>query len=132
MEETTWVLTSYLVANAVVLPLGGYLSSLMGRKRFYLTCVTIFTVASALCGLAPSLGWLIFFRILQGLGGGGIVRVVHAELFGNAPGNASGAPLLSRRPVGDSCLSNQFYCSEPPDVRDAMYQVPPTFLNVHV
>ena len=44
----------------------------------------------------------------------------------------NGAPLLSRRPVGDSCLSNQFYCSEPPDVRDAMYQVPPTFLNVHV
>nr|WP_320131519.1 DHA2 family efflux MFS transporter permease subunit [uncultured Holophaga sp.] len=85
VEETTWVLTSYLVANAVVLPLGGYLSSLMGRKRFYLTCVAIFTAASFLCGVAPSLGWLIFFRILQGLGGGGLQPISQAIMVETFP-----------------------------------------------
>lgn len=71
-HEATWVLTSYLVANAIVLPLSAWLSRAVGRKRFYMTCVAIFTVSSALCGLAPSLGWLVFFRILQGAGGGGL------------------------------------------------------------
>lgn len=71
-HEATWVLTSYLVANAIVLPLSAWLSRLVGRKRFYMTCVAIFTASSALCGLAPSLGWLIVFRILQGAGGGGL------------------------------------------------------------
>ncbi|MDE3246834.1 MAG: DHA2 family efflux MFS transporter permease subunit, partial [Acidobacteriota bacterium] len=93
VEESTWVLTSYLVANAVVLPLGGYLSSLMGRKRFYLTCVTLFTVASALCGLAPSLGWLIFFRILQGLGGGGLQPTSQAILVESFPHEKRGAAM---------------------------------------
>jgi DHA2 family multidrug resistance protein len=93
VEETTWVLTSYLVANAVVLPLGGYLSSLMGRKRFYLTCVTVFTVASALCGLAPSLGWLIFFRVLQGLGGGGLQPTSQAILVESFPQEKRGAAM---------------------------------------
>jgi len=85
VEETTWVLTSYLVANAVVLPLGGYFSSLFGRKRFYITCVIIFTVASFLCGVAPSLGWLIFFRILQGLGGGGLQPISQAIMVETFP-----------------------------------------------
>lgn len=71
-DESTWVLTSYLVANAIVLPISGWLSSKVGRKRFYMTCVALFTMSSLLCGLAPSLGWLIFFRILQGVGGGGL------------------------------------------------------------
>ena len=71
-DESTWVLTSYLVSNAIVLPLSGWFSSLIGRKRFYMTCVAIFTVSSFLCGLAPSLGVLVFFRILQGVGGGGL------------------------------------------------------------
>ena len=93
VEETTWVLTSYLVANAVVLPLGGYFSSLMGRKRFYLTCVTIFTVASFLCGIAPSLGWLIFFRVLQGLGGGGLQPISQAILVETFPPEKRGAAM---------------------------------------
>ena len=93
VEETTWVLTSYLVANAVVLPLGGYFSSLMGRKRFYLTCVTIFTVASLLCGIAPSLGWLIFFRVLQGLGGGGLQPISQAILVETFPAAKRGAAM---------------------------------------
>jgi DHA2 family multidrug resistance protein len=71
-DESTWVLTSYLVSNAIVLPLSGWLSSLLGRKRFYMACVALFTVSSFLCGLAPSLGVLVFFRILQGVGGGGL------------------------------------------------------------
>ncbi|HWY43836.1 MAG TPA: DHA2 family efflux MFS transporter permease subunit [Candidatus Sulfotelmatobacter sp.] len=71
-DESTWVLTSYLVSNAIVLPLSGWLSSLVGRKRFYMSCVALFTVSSFLCGLAPSLGVLVLFRILQGAGGGGL------------------------------------------------------------
>jgi MFS transporter, DHA2 family, multidrug resistance protein len=71
-DESTWVLTSYLVSNAIVLPLSGWLSSLIGRKRFYMSCVALFTVSSFLCGLAPSLGVLVLFRIIQGIGGGGL------------------------------------------------------------
>jgi DHA2 family multidrug resistance protein len=71
-DESTWVLTSYLVSNAIVLPLSGWFSGLIGRKRFYMSCVALFTVSSFLCGLAPSLGVLVFFRILQGVGGGGL------------------------------------------------------------
>src|ERR1700760_3992406 len=75
VEEATWVLTSYLVANAIILPMGAWFSMLLGRKRFYMTCVAIFTISSFLCGIAPSLGWLIFFRVLQGLGGGALQPV---------------------------------------------------------
>src|SRR5271168_5049483 len=71
-DESTWVLTSYLVSNAIVLPLSGWLSGIIGRKRFYMSCVAVFTVSSFLCGLAPSLGVLVIFRILQGVGGGGL------------------------------------------------------------
>jgi MFS transporter, DHA2 family, multidrug resistance protein len=71
-DESTWVLTSYLVSNAIVLPLSGWFSGLIGRKRFYMSCVAVFTVSSFLCGLAPSLGVLVIFRILQGVGGGGL------------------------------------------------------------
>ena len=71
-DEATWVLTSYLVSNAVVLPISGWVATRVGRKRFYLTCVFLFTASSFLCGLAPNLGLLIFFRVLQGIGGGGL------------------------------------------------------------
>jgi DHA2 family multidrug resistance protein len=71
-DEATWVLTSYLVANAVVLPISGWVANRIGRKRFYMTCVLLFTVTSLMCGLAPSLGVLVFFRVLQGAAGGGL------------------------------------------------------------
>jgi len=71
-DEATWVLTSYLVANAMVLPISGWIANRIGRKRFYMTCVFLFTVCSLLCGLAPSLGILVFFRVLQGAAGGGL------------------------------------------------------------
>jgi DHA2 family multidrug resistance protein len=72
VDESTWVLTSYLVANAIILPLSGWFSSLIGRKNYYMVSVAFFTVSSFLCGFAPSLQWLLFFRVLQGLGGGGL------------------------------------------------------------
>ncbi|MBZ5660148.1 MAG: DHA2 family efflux MFS transporter permease subunit [Acidobacteriia bacterium] len=72
VDESTWVLTSYLVSNAIILPMSGWFSNLLGRKRFYMMCVAMFTISSFLCGLAPNLGSLIFFRVLQGLGGGGL------------------------------------------------------------
>src|SRR3954453_15060165 len=80
LDESTWVLTSYLVSNAIILPVSGYLSTLFGRKRFYMACVFLFTVSSFLCGLAPSLGWLIAFRVLQGAGGGGLAPSEQAIL----------------------------------------------------
>lgn len=93
IDESTWVLTSYLVANAVVLPMSGWFSSLMGRKRFYLTCVFIFTASSLLCAMAPSLGWLIFFRILQGLGGGGLQPTSQSILMESFPPEKHGQAM---------------------------------------
>jgi DHA2 family multidrug resistance protein len=71
-DQSTWVITSYLVANAIILPIGAYLGSIVGRKKFHMTCVAIFGASSLLCGLAPSLPMLLFFRVVQGLGGGGL------------------------------------------------------------
>jgi DHA2 family multidrug resistance protein len=71
-DEATWVLTSYLVANAMVLPISGWIANRIGRKRFYMSCVFLFTIASLLCGIAPTLGILVICRVLQGLAGGGL------------------------------------------------------------
>ncbi|WP_263378292.1 DHA2 family efflux MFS transporter permease subunit [Granulicella paludicola] len=84
-DEATWVLTSYLVSSAVVLPISGWLSDRFGRKRFYLTCVAVFTVCSLLCGIAPSLPILIIARILQGAGGGGLAPSEQAILADTFP-----------------------------------------------
>ena len=84
LDEAVWVLTSYLVANAVVLPMSGWLSGRLGRKRFYLISILMFTVSSFFCGIAPSLPILILFRVLQGLGGGGLqptTQAILADLF---------------------------------------------------
>jgi DHA2 family multidrug resistance protein len=64
-DQSTWVLTSYLVSNAIVLPISGWLAGALGRKRFFMACLSVFTVSSLLCGIAPSLGFLLFFRVLQ-------------------------------------------------------------------
>src|SRR5579863_9770209 len=79
-DESTWVLTSYLVSNAIVLPISGWLATLFGRKRFFLLCIFLFTLSSLLCGAAPSLALLILFRILQGAGGGGLQPMAQAIL----------------------------------------------------
>src|SRR5580698_6169550 len=84
-EEATWVLTSYLVSSAIVLPISGWLSNRFGRKRYYLTCVAIFTIFSFVCGIAPSLPLLIVARILQGAGGGGLATSEQAILADTFP-----------------------------------------------
>jgi MFS transporter, DHA2 family, multidrug resistance protein len=84
-DESTWILTSYLVSNAIVLPLSGWLSSIMGRKNFYMSCVALFTVSSFMCGLAPNLATLIICRVLQGAGGGGLQPSEQAILADTFP-----------------------------------------------
>src|SRR4051794_1952683 len=84
-DESTWVLTSYLVSNAIVLPMSGWLSGLIGRKRFYMTCVALFTGSSLLCGLAPNLPTLIVLRVVQGIGGGGLQPSEQAILADTFP-----------------------------------------------
>jgi MFS transporter, DHA2 family, multidrug resistance protein len=84
-DESTWVLTSYLVSNAIVLPISGWLAAVFGRKRFFMLCILIFTLSSLLCGAAPSLGMLILFRILQGAGGGGLQPMAQAILADTFP-----------------------------------------------
>ena len=84
-EESTWVLTSYLVSNAIVLPISGWIAGVVGRKRFFMTCIVLFTVSSLLCGMAPTLGLLILFRILQGGGGGGLQPMAQAILADTFP-----------------------------------------------
>lgn len=85
INESTWVLTSYLVSNAIVLPASAYLTNIVGRKRFYMTCVALFGLSSMMCGLAPSLPLLIFFRVLQGVGGGGLQPSEQAILADTFP-----------------------------------------------
>src|SRR2546430_1911502 len=84
-DESTWVLTSYLVSNAVVLPISGWIASAFGRKRFFMACIGFFTLSSLLCGIAPSLPLLLFFRVLQGLGGGGLQPMAQAILADTFP-----------------------------------------------
>ena len=84
-DEATWVLTSYLISNGIVLPIAAWLSRRFGRKRYFIASIIIFTISSALCGLAPSLSFLIFFRVLQGLGGGGLQPSSQAILLETFP-----------------------------------------------
>jgi MFS transporter, DHA2 family, multidrug resistance protein len=84
-DQSTWVLTSYLVSNAIVLPISGWFSSVLGRKRFFMICLTMFTLTSLLCGIAPSLATIIFFRVLQGAGGGGLQPLAQAILADTFP-----------------------------------------------
>jgi len=93
VDESTWVLTSYLVSNAIVLPLTGWFSTLFGRKRFFIGCVVLFTLSSLLCGLAPSLPMLVFFRVIQGAGGGGMQPVSQAILVDSFPREKQGMAM---------------------------------------
>jgi DHA2 family multidrug resistance protein len=84
-DESTWVLTSYLVSNAIVLPMSGWLAVTFGRKRFFMGCLAIFTLSSLLCGVAPSLAMLLLFRVVQGAGGGGLQPMAQAILADSFP-----------------------------------------------
>lgn len=93
VDEITWVITSYLVANAVILPLTGWLGNHFGRKRMYLTCLVVFTLASLGSGAAPSLGFLVFMRVLQGLSGGAMVPMSQAILLESFPKEEHGKAM---------------------------------------
>jgi DHA2 family multidrug resistance protein len=84
-DEVTWILTSYLVANAVVLPMSAWLSRVCGRKNYYMACVTLFTLTSFLCGVAPTLEFMLVARVLQGVGAGGLAPVEQAILVDTFP-----------------------------------------------
>src|ERR1700738_2084515 len=84
-DESTWVLTSYLGSNAIILPMTGWLATTFGRKRLFLLCISLFTAASLLCGIAPSLSVLILFRVVQGIGGGGLQPMAQAILADTFP-----------------------------------------------
>jgi DHA2 family multidrug resistance protein len=84
-DEVTWILTTYLVANAVVLPMSAWLSRVFGRKNYYMACVALFTITSLFCGLAPTLGIMLISRVLQGIGGGGLAPVEQAILVDTFP-----------------------------------------------
>ncbi|MGB7611678.1 MAG: DHA2 family efflux MFS transporter permease subunit, partial [Candidatus Acidiferrum sp.] len=84
-DQSTWVLTSYLVSNAIILPMSGWIAGAVGRKRFFMACLAVFTLSSLLCGFAPTLGVLLFFRILQGAGGGGLQPMAQAILADTFP-----------------------------------------------
>jgi MFS transporter, DHA2 family, multidrug resistance protein len=94
-EEATWVLTSYLISNAIVLPMTAWLGSRFGRKRFLMTCIVLFTVASAACGAATSLGMLVAARILQGAGGGALQPIAQAVLMESFPPARRGAAMAA-------------------------------------
>jgi len=84
-DQSTWVLTSYLVSNAIILPISGWIAGAIGRKRFFMACLSVFTVSSLFCGIAPSLGLLLLFRVLQGAGGGGLQPMAQAILADTFP-----------------------------------------------
>ncbi|HEY1809189.1 MAG TPA: DHA2 family efflux MFS transporter permease subunit, partial [Acidobacteriaceae bacterium] len=92
-DEATWVLTSYLVANAVILPASNWFSLRFGRKRFLITCVIIFTVASFFCGAAPTLGFILIARVIQGAGGGALQPLSQAILLESFPPEKRGAAM---------------------------------------
>jgi MFS transporter, DHA2 family, multidrug resistance protein len=92
-DEATWVLTSYLVSNAVILPATGWLSRFFGRRRFLIACIVIFTIASVFCGLANSLGLLILARVVQGAGGGALQPVSQAVMLETFPPEKRGAAM---------------------------------------
>ncbi len=90
-DQATWVLTTYLVANAIVLPITGWISSTLGRKRFFMICIALFTMSSFLCGIAPSMGVLLFARAIQGAGGGGLQPMSQAIMADSFPARLRGA-----------------------------------------
>src|SRR6202048_1451368 len=93
VDDGEWVITSYLAANAVILPISGWLSAHLGRRNYFLLSIAVFTLASALCGMATSLGQLIVFRVLQGLAGGGLQPSSQGVLLGAFPPEKQGIAM---------------------------------------
>jgi DHA2 family multidrug resistance protein len=94
-DEATWVITSFLISNAIVIPISGWLADVIGRKRYYMISVALFTVSSLMCGLAPNLGFLVIARILQGIGGGGLAPVEQSMMVDTFPPAKRGAAFAA-------------------------------------
>jgi DHA2 family multidrug resistance protein len=94
-DEATWVITSFLIANAIIIPISGWLADAIGRKRYYMMSVALFTASSLLCGLAPNLPFLILARILQGIGGGGLAPVEQSMMVDTFPPAKRGAAFAA-------------------------------------
>jgi DHA2 family multidrug resistance protein len=90
LDEISWVVTGYIIANAIVLPISSWLSKQFGRKLYYTSCIILFTASSVACGLSTSLDMLIFFRILQGLAGGALLPTSQALIFESFPKEKAG------------------------------------------
>src|SRR5438034_4837802 len=90
VTDSEWVITSYLAANAIILPISGWLSAHLGRRNYFLLSIAVFTIASALCGMATNLGQLILFRVLQGLAGGGLQPSSQGVLLDSFPPEKQG------------------------------------------
>ncbi len=95
VDEASWVVTTFLIANAIIIPISGWLADVIGRKRYYMISVALFTSASLLCGLAPSLGFLIVARVLQGIGGGGLAPVEQSMLADTFPPEKRGLAMAA-------------------------------------
>src|SRR5581483_10567725 len=93
VDEVAWVATGYILASVVIMPLNGWLTALLGRKRFYAASLGLFTVASFLCGTAHSIWMLVFYRVLQGIGGGALQPTAQAILFETYPPQKRGAAM---------------------------------------
>src|SRR5438270_8718056 len=93
VTDSEWVVTSYLAANAVILPVSGWLSANLGRRNYFLLSIAVFTLSSGLCGMAASLNQLILFRVLQGLAGGGLQPSSQAVLLDSLPPKQQGAAM---------------------------------------
>jgi DHA2 family multidrug resistance protein len=94
-DQATWVLTSYLVANAIVIPISGWLSDAIGRKRYFLISIALFTISSLICGMAPNLSTLVIARVLQGIGGGGLAPVEQSMLIDSFPPEKRGMAIAA-------------------------------------
>src|SRR5579871_133642 len=94
-DQATWVITSFLIANAVIIPISGWLADAIGRKRYYMISVALFTLASVLCGLAPNLAFLVVARVLQGIGGGGLAPVEQSMMVDTFPPAKRGAAFAA-------------------------------------
>jgi DHA2 family multidrug resistance protein len=94
-DEATWVITSFLISNAIIIPISGWLADVIGRKRYYMISVALFTIASLLCGLAPNLGFLVIARILQGIGGGGLAPIEQSMMVDTFPPAKRGAAFAA-------------------------------------
>lgn len=93
VSDSEWIITSYLAANAIVLPITGWLSAHLGRRNYFLLSIAIFTLSSALCGMATSLEAMILFRIIQGLSGGGLQPCSQGVLLDNFPPEKQGTAM---------------------------------------